>query len=76
MNHGTKKGELIRNQANEISPINIGADVWIAANVVVLKGVTIENGAVIGANSLVNSNIKEDGIAVGAPAKIIRYRKE
>lgn len=76
MNHGTKKGELIRNQKNESSPISIGADVWIAANVVVLKGVTIENGAVIGANALVNSNIQMDAIAVGTPAKVIKYRKE
>ena len=73
-NHGIKKGTLIKAQQNESAPINIGEDVWIAANVVILKGVNIADGAVIGANALVNSDIPKEGIAVGVPAKVIKYR--
>lgn len=52
----------------------IGNDVWIGANVTVLGGVTIENGAVIAANSLVNSNIEPYAIYAGTPAKLVKYR--
>ena len=49
-------------------------DVWIGANAVVLQGVTIGTGAVIGANSVVTKDIPAYAIAVGSPAKVIKYR--
>lgn len=52
----------------------IGDRVWLGANVTVLKGVTIGNDAVIGAGSVVTQDIPEGAIAVGVPAKVIRYR--
>ena len=53
--------------------IEIGSDVWIGCNVVVLPGVKIGNGApVIGAGSVVNADIPEYSIAVGSPAKVIK----
>ncbi len=52
----------------------IGNDVWIGCNSTILRGVTIGDGAVIGANSLVNKSIPPYAIAVGNPAKIIKYR--
>jgi len=52
----------------------IGNDVWIGANVVIAQGVKIGNGAVVGANSFVNKDIPPYAIAVGSPAKVIRYR--
>lgn len=55
-------------------PAVIGNDVWLGANVVVLQGVKIGNGAIVGANSLVNKDIPDFSIAVGNPAKIIGYR--
>ncbi len=76
-NHGIKKGELIREQASIVKgPVIIGNDVWIGAGVKVLSGVHIGDGAIIGAQSLVNVDIPENAIAVGVPAKIIRYRSE
>ena len=75
-NHGTKGDRLIMEQKNECAPIHIGSDVWLGANVVVIKGANISDGAIIGAMALVNSNIEEKGIAVGIPAKVIKYRKE
>ena len=51
-------------------------DVWIGTQAVISRGVIIGNGAVIGANSFVNKNIPDYAIAVGSPAKIIRFRFE
>lgn len=55
--------------------IKIGNDVWIGRGVYVGKGVQIGDGAVIGANSVVTKNIPCYAVAVGVPAKIIKYRK-
>jgi acetyltransferase-like isoleucine patch superfamily enzyme len=52
----------------------IGEDVWVAAGCKIILGAKIGNGAVIGAMSLVNSEIESYGIAVGIPAKVIEYR--
>jgi Acetyltransferase (isoleucine patch superfamily) len=49
-------------------------DVWIGANVTILSGVKIGNGAVIGACSVVTKDIPAYAVAVGNPARIIRFR--
>ena len=52
----------------------IGNDVWIGQNAVVLPGVQIGDGAIIGANSVVGSNVAPYTIVVGNPAKVLRRR--
>lgn len=52
----------------------IGHDVWIGANAVVLRGVVIGNGAVIGAGAVVTKDIPPYAVAVGVPARVLRYR--
>jgi len=52
----------------------IGNDVWIGQNAVILPGVNIEDGAIIGANSVVGSNVAPYTIVAGNPAKVIRKR--
>lgn len=76
-NHSIKKGQLIREQEDDVAEngISIGNDVWIAAQCVILKGAKINDGAVIGAQSLVNCEIPANAIAVGTPAKVIGYRQ-
>ncbi len=74
MNHGIARNELIKNQPNTVLPISIGKDVWIAANVTIIKGSNIGDGAVIGAKSLVNGEIEPYSICVGIPAKKIKMR--
>lgn len=52
--------------------IHIGNNVWIAANVVIIGGVTIGDNVVIGAGSVVTHNIPDNYIAYGVPCKAIR----
>lgn len=71
-NHGTRKGTPMRLQPLEIASdgVRIGTDVWISAGCKVLKGAWIHNGVVIGAMSLVNSEIPENSVAFGIPARV------
>lgn len=52
----------------------IGNDVWVGGNVVILEGVTIGDGAILGAGCVVTKNVPPYSICVGVPAKPIRYR--
>lgn len=61
--HPSSKGNII-----------IENDVWIGHGTKILSGVTIQNGSIIGANSLVVSSIKPYSIYAGNPAKFIRNR--
>jgi maltose O-acetyltransferase len=53
-------------------PIVIGRGVWIGARVTVLKGVSIGDGAVIGAGSVVTSDIPPRVLAAGVPARVLK----
>jgi len=57
-------------------PIVIENDVWIGTQSVILPGVTIGNGALIGANSVVDRDVPAYAIVAGSPAKVIKYRFE
>ena len=72
--HGTRTGQPIADQPMTIAPVRIDDDVWIGANVSVLKGVTIGRGAVVGAGSVVTRDIPENAIAVGVPARTVGHR--
>ena len=54
----------------------IGNDVWVGANAIILSGVKVGDGAIIGANSLVTSDVEEYSLVVGSPAKHLKYRFE
>lgn len=60
----------------DFDPITIEDDVWIGRRVIILPGVTIGEGSVIGAGSVVAKNIPPYSIAVGNPVKVIRNRKK
>lgn len=63
----------MRNKGIEYAkPIEIGNNVWIGGNVVVLPGVKIGDNTVIGAGSVVNKDIPSNVVAVGNPCKIIK----
>ncbi len=58
----------------EFSITNIGNDVWIGANSIVLDGVNVGDGAIIAAGSVVVKDVPPYAIVGGVPATIIRYR--
>ena len=55
-------------------PINIEDDVWVGARAIILKGVTIREGAVIGAGSIVTRDVVPYSINIGSPSKAIKCR--
>ena len=60
----------------EVKPIIIGEDVWLGAKSIVLPGVTVGNGAIIGAGSVVTKDVPPYAIVGGNPAKLIKYRHQ
>ena len=55
----------------KIGRVNIGSNVFIGAETVILPGVSIGSDVVIGANSTVTHDIPDNSVAVGSPAKVI-----
>ncbi len=74
----TLEGWEMKPPALELLPFKgdtiIGNDVWIGQNAVILPGVHIGDGAIIGANSVVGSNVAPYTIVVGNPARTLRKR--
>ena len=62
----SRRGNLIP------SPINIGKNVWIGANATICRGVTIGDGAVIAAGAVVVTDVPENTVYGGVPAKLIK----
>ena len=62
------------NEDNEYGDVIVEEDVWIGMNVTLLPGVTIGRGAIIGAASVVTKSIPPYAIAVGNPAKVIKFK--
>jgi acetyltransferase-like isoleucine patch superfamily enzyme len=55
-------------------PVRLGHDVWIGQNVLMQRGITIGDGAVVAAGSVVTKDVPPFAIVGGTPARIIRYR--
>lgn len=74
-NHGFENRRVpIAKQGYTTEKIVIGEDVWIGAHSIILPGVTIGNGSVIGAGSVVTKDVKPHSVVAGNPARIIRQR--
>lgn len=72
--HKFDRAELINCQGHVSGNIIIEDDVWIGANVVILKNVTIRKGSVIGAGSVLTKSTDEYSINVGVPSKKVSER--
>ena len=75
------KGQLpvkwaAENFYNENDPVKIHDNVWIGANVIVLDGITIGEGAICAAGTVVSKDVPPYSIVGGVPAKVIKYRFE
>ncbi|MBN9070956.1 MAG: antibiotic acetyltransferase [Rhizobiales bacterium] len=68
---GVDQAFRARRQARQVV---IGNDVWIGHGAVILPGVSIGNGAVIGANAVVRRDVPAYAIVAGVPGRIVRYR--
>jgi acetyltransferase-like isoleucine patch superfamily enzyme len=70
----SKKLITISNQGYRTDKVVIGNDVWIGTHCVILPGVTIGDGAVIGAGTIVTKNVKSYAVVAGNPMRFIRNR--
>ena len=78
--HGSYKGDENDTNPNippiqreyATAPVSIGDNTWIGEGVLIMPGVTIGNGCVIGAHSIVNKSIPDYSVAVGSPAKVVK----
>jgi acetyltransferase-like isoleucine patch superfamily enzyme len=66
---------LIKKQGSSARGISVGEDVWCGVNVVVLDGVTIGNGAVVGAGSIVTKSVEAYSVNAGNPSRQIAKRE-
>jgi len=64
--HNHKYDHLSLTNQNDfaIGSVNIGNNVWVGSNVVILKGVTIGNNVVIGANNLIYFNVADNSVVL------------
>ena len=53
-------------------PISVGRNTWFGANVTVLPGVTIGEDCVVGANTLVTTDIPDRSLVLGQPGRVVR----
>ncbi|MBK7630777.1 MAG: CatB-related O-acetyltransferase [Ignavibacteriales bacterium] len=63
-------------EATSKGPIKIHNDVWIGMSAIILSGVTINQGAIIAAGSVVTKDVPPYAIVAGNPANVIKYRFE
>ena len=73
--HGTKINTYIMDQDHSHGKIIIADDVWLGGHVTIAMNSAIHEGAIIGANSFVNSILQPFSINVGCPAKKISIRE-
>ncbi len=69
----SRRDTCTKKNASTSIPIVINDDVWIGANSIILKGVTIGKCSIIGCGSIVTHDIPENCIAAGNPCKVIKF---
>jgi acetyltransferase-like isoleucine patch superfamily enzyme len=60
--------------AKSKGPVRIGSDVWLGNSAIILPGVSIGDGAVVGAQAVVSKDVPPYAVAVGNPAQVVKYR--
>jgi len=73
-NHRRETGVAIRDAGHTAKPIVIGAEAWIGRGAIVLGGVTIGEGATVGANAVVTRDVPPGSTVAGVPAVALRKR--
>lgn len=66
----------IKDQGITKGPVRIGPDTWVAAKVSVLRNTIVGRGCVLGSHAVVRGEIPDYSIAVGAPARVVKNRRD
>ncbi|HEX7705951.1 MAG TPA: acyltransferase [Thermoanaerobaculia bacterium] len=74
-NHNISRATRIDQQGIQHESVTIGGDVWLGARSVILPGITIGDGAVIGAGAVVTKDVAAYTIVAGVPARLIGERQ-
>ncbi len=72
--YGLAAGTPVTDQPMTDRDITIGVDCWIGARSILTAGITLGDGAVVGAGSVVTKDVPAGAIVAGVPAKLIRMR--
>ena len=67
---------VTHNKFDEYRQTKVGHDVWIGARAILIDGITVGDGAIVGAGAVVTRDVPPYAVVGGVPAKIIRYRFE
>jgi acetyltransferase-like isoleucine patch superfamily enzyme len=74
--HGMVEVERpIREQGIYKRNVDIGHNVWIGYGACILRGVRVGNNAVVGTSAVVTTNVPDNAVVGGIPAKLIRMRE-
>jgi acetyltransferase-like isoleucine patch superfamily enzyme len=71
-----RKDLIVRQQDIDLNKIgiHIGKDCWLGAGSIILPGVTLGDGVVVGAGSIVTKSVPDYGVVAGNPARILKFR--
>jgi len=70
--HDEDHGPVRNRDRFEVTPVDIGRDVWICAGVVVTRGVIVGDRTTVAANAVVVRNLPADVVAGGVPARVLK----
>lgn len=68
----TDAHDILNGQHKKVKPVKIGNHVWIGAKAMIMKGVTIGDGAIIAAGAVVTKDVPAKSLVAGVPAKVIK----
>ncbi|HYI10638.1 MAG TPA: acyltransferase [Thermoanaerobaculia bacterium] len=72
--HNTAAGARLDEQGSRSAPVVIGSDAWIGTRSVIMAGVTIGDGAIVGAGAVVTKDVAQNAVVAGVPARAIGGR--
>ena len=72
----TDSHDIINTNHVKTKPVKIGNHVWIGTRAIIMKGVTIGDGAIIAAGAIVTKDVPPKSIVAGVPAKVIKQNVE
>jgi len=70
---GNNKSQI--HEVGATSPVHIGKECFVGSDVKILKGVTLGDGCIVGAGSVVTRSFPQHSILAGNPARVLSYRR-